>query len=55
VPGRTNYISEYFILKSLYYGDVAGLHAGCHKSTRASVSVCRLPSCYVLTWPIFVP
>jgi hypothetical protein len=27
VPGRTNYVSEYFILKSLYYGDTARLRA----------------------------
>jgi hypothetical protein len=25
VPGRTNYVSEYFVLRSLYYGDIAGL------------------------------
>ena len=26
--------------------------AVCHRSTRASVSVCRATACYVLTWPI---
>jgi hypothetical protein len=23
VPGRTKYVSEYYVLKSLYYGDIA--------------------------------
>jgi hypothetical protein len=27
VPGRTKYVSEYFVLESLYYGDVARLRA----------------------------